>query len=123
MILGDLKLDYSMMEDLKKMNANINVFELCKITQLREQLQEVLQHIQGPQDVLVGNSKMTPKGKSIKSTKTFKTSSVINNLNVKDKERTTMEEKKPKSRVDGMLIRRKSRSQTPPFLLTFEIFK
>ena len=33
MILGDLKLDYSVVEDLKKMNANISVFELCKITQ------------------------------------------------------------------------------------------
>ena len=42
MILGDLKLDYSVVEDLKKMNSNIIVFELCKITQLREQLQEVL---------------------------------------------------------------------------------
>ena len=78
MILGDLKLDYSVVEDLKKMNANITVFELCKITQLREQLREVLQHIQGPQDVLVGNSKVTPKGKSIKATKTFKASSVTN---------------------------------------------
>ena len=38
MILGDLKLDYSVVEDLNKMNANITVFELCKITQLREQL-------------------------------------------------------------------------------------
>ena len=38
MILGDLKLDYSVVEDLKKMKANIIVFELCKITQLREQL-------------------------------------------------------------------------------------
>ena len=48
MILGDLKLDYSVVEDLRKMKANITVFELCKITQLREQLREVLQHIQGP---------------------------------------------------------------------------
>ena len=37
-ILGDLKLDYDVVEDLKKMNANIIVIELCKITQLREQL-------------------------------------------------------------------------------------
>ena len=55
MILEDLKLDYSVVEDLKKMKANTIVFELCKITQLREQLQEALQHIQGPQDMLVGN--------------------------------------------------------------------
>jgi hypothetical protein len=48
MILGDLKLDYSVVEDLKKMKANIIIFELCKITQLREKLREVLQHIQDP---------------------------------------------------------------------------
>ena len=53
MILGDFKLDFSVVEDLKKMKANIIVFELCKITQLREKLWEVLQHIQGPQDLLV----------------------------------------------------------------------
>ena len=37
-ILGDLKLDYDVVEDLKKMKANITVFELCKTTQLREKL-------------------------------------------------------------------------------------
>ena len=81
------------------MNTNNTVFELCKITQLREQLREVLYLIQGPQDVLVGNSKVTPKGKSIKPTNTFKAS------NVEDKERTNMEEKKPSPREDGILIR------------------
>jgi hypothetical protein len=121
MILGDLKLDYSVVEDLKKMKANITVFKLCKITQLREKLREVLQHIQGPQDVLVGNSKVTLKGKSIKDTETFKSSSVANTSNTGGKERTTMEEKKPNHRADGILIERKSRSQTPPFLLTFKI--
>ena len=44
-ILGDLKLDYDVVEDLKKMKANIIVFELCKITRLREQIREALQHI------------------------------------------------------------------------------
>ena len=110
MILGDLKLDYSVVEDLKKMNSNITMFEVYKITQLREQLQDVLQHIQGPQDVLVGNSKVTPKGKSIKATKKFKALNVTNTSNVEDKERTTMDEKKPNPRVDGILIGRKSRS-------------
>ena len=37
-ILGNLKLDYDVVEDLKKMNANIMVFELRKIKQLRDQL-------------------------------------------------------------------------------------
>lgn len=72
--------------------------------------------------MLVGNSKVTPKGKSIKSSKTFKALSVTNTSNVEDKEKTTMEEKKPNPRANGMLIGRKSRSQTLPFLLTFEIF-
>ena len=35
-ILGELKLGYDVVEDLKKMKANIIVLELCKITQLRE---------------------------------------------------------------------------------------
>ena len=72
--------------------------------------------------MLVGNSKVTPKGKSIKATKTFKASSVTNTTNIEDKEITTMDKKKPNPRGNGMLIGRKSRSQTPPFLLTFEIF-
>ena len=33
-----------------------------------------------------------------------------------------MEDKKHNPRADGALIGRKSRSQTPPFLLNFEIF-
>ena len=67
----------------------------------------MLHNIQGPQDVLVGNSKETLKGKTIKSTKTFKASSVANTSNVEDKERTTMEENKPNPRADGILIGRK----------------
>ena len=70
----------------------------------------MLQHIQSPQDVLVGNLKVTQKGKSIKATKTFKALSVTNTSNDEDKDRTTMGERKPNPRVDGMLIGRKSRS-------------
>ena len=75
-IIGDLKLDYDVVEDLKKMKANITIFGLCKITQMREQLREPLQHIQGPQDVEIGNSKETLKGKNTKATKSAKTTSV-----------------------------------------------
>ena len=122
MILGDLKLDYSVLEDLKKMKVNIMVFELWKIAQMREKLQEVLQHIQGPQDLLVGNLKATSKGKSTKTIKIIKALSVANTSNVEDKERTTLEENKPNPRADGILIERKSISHTLPFLLTFQFF-
>ena len=72
--------------------------------------------------MIVGNSKVTPKEKSIKATETFKASSVTNTSNVESKERKTMEDQKPNPRADGMLIGRISRSQTLPFLLTFGIF-
>ena len=46
----------------------------------------------------------------------------MNTLSVENKEKTTMEENKPTPEADGALIGRKSRSQTPQFLLIFEIF-
>ena len=104
------------------MKANIRFFELCKITQLREKLQEELHHIQGPQGVIVSISKATQKGKSMKATKTIKASSVANTSSLESKEKKNMEEKRPNPRADGALIGRKSQSPTPPFLLTFEIF-
>ena len=106
-ILRDLKLYYDVVEDLRKMKANIIVFELCKITQLREQLREDLKHIQGPQDVVVGNSKATPKEKNVKTTKIDKSLSVANTSSMENKEKTTEKEKIPNYRTDGELIGRK----------------
>ena len=65
---------------------------------------------------------MTQKGKSTKATKIVKALSVANTSNVENKEKKTMEGKRHNPREDGTLIGRKSRSQTPPFLLTFEFF-
>ena len=72
--------------------------------------------------MIVGNSKATPKEKNVKTTKIVKASSVANTSSMENKEKTNEEEKRPNPRVDGALIGRKSQSQTPPFLLTFEIF-
>ena len=58
--------------------------------------------------MIVGNSKVTPKEKNTKDTKTFKASSVINISSVESKEKTTMEEKRPNPRADGALIGKKS---------------
>ena len=46
------------------MKENITVFDLFKISQQREKLQESLKHIQGPWDVVVGITKETLKGKN-----------------------------------------------------------
>ena len=88
---------------------------------MSEQLRDALQHIQGPQDVVIGNSKVKPKEKNVKTTKIVKTSTVANTSSTKNKEKTIEEEKRLNPRLDGALIGRKSRSQTPPFLLDFEI--
>jgi hypothetical protein len=72
--------------------------------------------------VAIGNSKVTCKGKNTKATKSAKTTSVTSTSSVENKEKTTMDKKQPNPKVDGALIGRKTRSQTPPFLLTFKIF-
>ena len=106
-IFGDLKLDYDVVEDLKKMKANIIMFELCKITQLREQLHEVVQHIQGPQDVTVGNIEATLEGKNVKVNKSTKASSVTNTSNVNNKVKTMVDQNKGDPREDGSFIGKK----------------
>ena len=65
---------------------------------------------------------MAPKDKNVKTTKQVKTLSVANTSSMKNKEKTIEEDKRPNPREDGALIGRKSRSQTPLFLLTFDIF-
>ena len=72
--------------------------------------------------MVVGNSKATSKEKDVKTTKIVKSSSIANTSSMENKDKTTEEEKRPNPREDGALIGRKSISQTPPFLLTFEIF-
>ena len=80
---------------------------------MKEQLREAVQHIQGAQDVVVGNSKLTPKENNVKSMKIVKASSVASTSSMENKEKTIEEEKRPNPRIDGALIGRKSRSQTP----------
>ena len=70
--------------------------------------------------MVISNSKETSKEKNVKATKVVKTSTIANTSNSDNKEKTTEEEvRKPDPRADGALIGKRSRSQTPPFLLTF----
>jgi hypothetical protein len=72
--------------------------------------------------VVVGKSKVTLKGKSTKATKTVKATTIASTSSVENEENTTMDKKQPEPKVDGVLIGKKSRSQTLPFLLTFDSF-
>ena len=72
--------------------------------------------------MVIGKTKVEPKEKNVKTTKIVKTSTIVNTSSTKNKEKTTKEVKRLNIRADGALIGRKSRSKTPPFLLTFEIF-
>ena len=72
--------------------------------------------------MLIGNSKAAPKEKNVKTTKIVKTSSVTNTSSMENKEKTIEEEMRPNPGEDVAFIGRKSRSQTPQFVLTFEIF-
>ena len=72
--------------------------------------------------MVVGNSKETPKSKDVESTKTVKASNVANTSSMENKEKTSEEEKTLNPKEDGAFIGKNSRSQTPPFHLTFEIF-
>ena len=71
---------------------------------------------------MVGNIEATLKGKNVKVNKSTKASSVENTSNVNNKAKTMVDQNKGDPRVDGASITKKSRSQTPPFLFTFEIF-
>ena len=64
---------------------------------------------------------MLPKGRNEEYNKTTKTL-IVTNTSVDDKAKKTYERKRGDLRVDGALIGKNSKSQTPPFLLTFEIF-
>ena len=70
----------------------------------------------------IGNSRMTLKVKNIKTTKSTRTTSVTSTSSFENKEKTTIYKKQPDPKVDGVLIGRKSRYQTLPLLLTFDIF-
>ena len=73
--------------------------------------------------MVINNMKATPKEKNVKTAKVVKTSTAANTSSLDNKEKTIEEEvKRPNRRADGALIGNKSRFQTPPFLLSFEIF-
>ena len=97
------QLEYDIIDDLKKLKANISVFELLKIPCIQSQaIQSLTGNKVSKGKVVNAFDRSDNKGKF-----TSQTNKVIS--------------PKP-SQVNDELIGKKSKSTTPPFLLTFEIF-
>jgi hypothetical protein len=111
-------LDYDLVEDLKKLRANIYVYELLKFPFL---LQKMLQNI--AENSKNGNSNKVVQNKVPQKTSTKnnpdphdKGSLPVNNVNNVDKLALETASKKPQASTLS------TRRNVPPFLLTFEIF-
>jgi len=106
-------IDYNIVDDLKKSRANITYFDLLKLRQQRDLLLKAMNE---------RNSK-TP---TIPSSQTKKSLSRPVNTSIAAQMRSAMEatlskmNRKPQD-VNAAMIGRKSKSMTPPFLITFEI--
>ena len=87
-----LDLEYDLVEDLKKIRANISIYELLKLPVIRDKMMQ-----------------------GVSLSKNGKTASTQNS-SADTKDNPT------KSLVNASSIGKKSDSSTPPFLLTFEIY-
>jgi hypothetical protein len=96
------RLEDDFLEDLKKTKANISMFELMKIPQIHENFIKTLQGktSTGTQEINIGTKKGTTKASSSNNYTQSKSQIVTN----------------------ASLTGQRSRSTTPPFLITFEIF-
>jgi hypothetical protein len=96
------RLEYDFLEDLKKTKANISLFELMKIPQIQENFIRTLQGKTSPgtKEANTGTKKGNHQGKFTNNNTPSKIQVVTN----------------------ASLTGQRSRSTTPPFLITFEIF-
>jgi hypothetical protein len=117
------KLDYDVVEDLKKLRANISIYELLKFPFL---LQKMLQNISdnskngNSNGSKVGQSKVPQKSSTKDNSGSQDKGSLpipnVNNVNNSDKVVVENASKKPQATTLN------TRKNVPPFLLTFEIF-
>jgi ribonuclease HI len=124
------KLDYDVVEDLKKLRANISIYELLKFPFL---LQKMLQNISdnskngNSNDSKVGQSKVPQKSStkgnpgshdkgSLPVPNVNNVNNNVHNVNNSDKVVEENASKKPQATTLS------TRKNVPPFLLTFEIF-
>jgi ribonuclease HI len=124
------KLDYDVVEDLKKLRANISIYELLKFPFL---LQKMLQNISdnskngNSNGSKVGQSKIPQKSSTKGNPVSHEKGSLpvpnvnsvnnnVHNVSNSDKVVEEKESKKPQATTSN------TRKNVPPFLLTFEIF-
>jgi hypothetical protein len=128
-IYASPKLDYDIVEDLKKLRANISIFELLKFPFL---LQKMLQNIldNGKNGNSNGNKVVQSKVPQKTSTKSNpdpqdkgslpvpNVNNVNNVNNTNNVDKVALETASKKSQTTSL----NTRKNVPPFLLTFEIF-
>jgi ribonuclease HI len=126
---ADTKLDYDFVEDLKKLWANISIYELLKFPFL---LQKMLQNISANGKNGNSNGNKVVQSKALQKTSTknnpdpqdkgslpvapVNNVNNVNNANNVDKVTLETASKKPQATTLS------TRKNVPPFLLTFEIF-
>ena len=106
-------IDYNIVDDLKKSRANITYFDLLKLTQQRDLLLKAM-------------NEWNCKVPTIPSSQTKKSVSRLVNTSITAQIPSAMEATLSKMNrnpqdVSATMIGRKSKSMTPPFLITFEI--
>jgi hypothetical protein len=124
------KLDYDVVEDLKKLRANISIYELLKFPFL---LQKMLQNISdngkngNSNGSKIGQSKVPQKSSTKDNPSSHDKGSLpvsnVNNVNnnvhsVNNSDRVVVENASKKPQATTL----STRKNIPPFLLTFEIF-
>lgn len=99
-------MDYDLVGDLRKNRANVSLFRLSKFLHQKEKLRKALEEYSTKNGKTIGtsNGRNKDKRKSIQNIDTVKSKG------------------KKQSNVYTTLIGKKSSCNTPPFLLTFEIF-
>ena len=106
-------IDYNIVDDLKKSQANITYFYLLKLTQQRDLLLKAINEWNCKTPTILSSQTKKLVSRPITTPSTAQTPSVM--------EATLSKMNRNPQDVNAAMIGRKSKSMTPPFLITFEI--
>lgn len=107
-------IDKNIMDDLKKFKANTTYFDLLKLTHQRDLLLKAMNEWNYKAPTTSSTQTKKPTSKIVSTTSVAQISSametMLSKMNLKPQD------------VNATMIGRKSKSMSPPFLITFEIF-